>query len=304
MIKLLFLLLMLLLAAPIQAQDAGSTVMQKEFQSATLRRAYQYNLYLPAGYADSARRYPVIYLLHGRGDDMDAWLNICGTLDQMIAAKGIPPIIAVMPDMPSSERASYYVDSLYTGADYPAEAVETAFFSDLIPHIDATYRTLSSRNGRLIGGYSMGGYGAIRYALAHPDKFAAALILSPAVYTPLPPSDSSTREFGAFGKGDLLFDDATYQSLNYPALLDSFQHSGFSLSMFIAVGDDEYHNPKPEDWLHDLDIEAHLLYNQVVRIPSINAEFRVYDGGHDWDVWTRGFQEGLNFLTDFIDAGG
>ena len=40
--------------------------------------------------------------------------------------------------------------------------------------------------------------------------------------------------------------------------------------MFIAVGDDEYHNPKPEDWLHDLDMEAHLLYNQVVRVSQVS----------------------------------
>ena len=47
----------------------------------------------------------------------------------------------------------------------------------------------------------MGGYGAIRYSLAHPDLFGASIVLSPAVYVPKPPSDSSTREFGAFGKG-------------------------------------------------------------------------------------------------------
>ena len=304
MTKLLPLALILLLAAPTYARNSESTVMREKLQSATLRRIYEYNIYLPAGYMASDRRYPVIYLLHGRGDDMDAWLNIRATLDQMIANKDIPPIIAVMPDMPSSERASYYVDSQYTGKDYPAQSVETAFFSDLIPHIDATYRTLTNRESRLIGGYSMGGYGAIRYALAHPDKFMGALILSPAVYIPLPPSDSSTREFGAFGKGNQPFDERVYQSLNYPALLDSFQQSRYSLAMFIAVGDDEYHNPNPDDWLHDLDIEAHLLYNRVVRVPSISAEFRVYDGGHDWAVWTRGFTEGMKNLAQFIDAGG
>ena len=150
----------------------------------------------------------------------------------------------------------------------------------------------------------MGGYGALRYSLTHPEMFAGALVLSPAVYTPLPPSDSSTREFGAFGKGDQRFDDAIYQSLNYPSLLDSFGQSGYSLALFIAVGDDEYHNPKPEDWLHDLDIEAHLVYNQLVREPNVIAEFRVYDGGHDWDVWTRGFIEGITNLSHYIDTGG
>jgi S-formylglutathione hydrolase FrmB len=222
----------------------------------------------------------------------------------MIAEHEIPPIIAVMPDMPSSQRAGYYVDSQYTGDDYRAEAVETAFFSDLIPHVDATYRTVIERAGRLVGGYSMGGYGAIRYALAHGDIFAGALVLSPAVYVPLPPSDSSTLEFGAFGKGNEPFDEDIYTSLNYPVLADEVEKHGTSLAVFIAVGDDEYHNPKPEDWLHDLDVEAHLLYNRLVRIPNVAAEFRVYDGGHDWDVWERGFIEGMKWLTRYIDAGG
>src|SRR5688572_10684207 len=111
----------------------------------------------------------------------------------------------------------------------------------------------------------MGGYGAVRYSLAHPEMFASAIVLSPAVYTPLPPRDSSTREFGAFGSGDVLFDNEIYRSLNYPALLESFGKTGLPLSMFIAVGDDEWMNPNPEDALHDIDMEAHLLYNRVVR---------------------------------------
>lgn len=288
-----------------QGQEAGSKVMRETFQSATLDRLYQYTVYLPANYdLLTDRRYPVIYLLHGRSADMGSWLTVRATLDRMIAAREIPPIIAIMPDMPSSQRASYYVDSQYTGSDYPAEAVETAFFSDLIPHVDAAYRTVTARAGRLVGGYSMGGYGAIRYALAHADTFAGALVLSPAVYVPLPPLDSSTREFGAFGRGSQPFDADIYTRLNYPVLVYEAERHGTSLAVFIAVGDDEYHNPKPEDWLHDLDVEAHLLYNRLVRVPSIAAEFRVYDGGHDWDVWSRGFEEGMKWLTRYIDAGG
>ena len=294
---------MVLIALPLQAQEQGGTVTQEEFASRTLDRTYQYNVYLPAGYADSDQAYPVIYLLHGRGDTMAAWLNVQDTLDQMIADDDIPPLIAIMPDMPSSDRAGYYIDSQYTGSRYHAEPVETAFFADLIPHVDSTYRTLAARESRLVGGYSMGGYGALRYSMAHPDMFAGALVLSPAVYIPLPPSDSSTREFGAFGKGDQLFDDNVYQSQNYPALIDPLQQSGLPLAMFIAVGDDEWKNPDPADRLHDLDMEAHMVFNQVVRVPNVSTEFRVYDGGHDWDVWQRGFIEGMKYLTRFIDSG-
>jgi len=284
------------------AQGAGaSQVMGESFTSETLAREYQYNIYLPAGYEESEQAYPVIYLLHGRGDTMAAWLNARSTLDTLIAEGEVPPIIAVMPDMPSSDRASYYVDSAYAGILYRAEPVETAFFNDLIPHIDSSYRTLTDRQSRMIGGYSMGGYGAIRYTLAHPEMFMGAIILSPAVYTPLPPADSSTREFGAFGGESTLFEDDIYTNLNYPALLETFSGE-HRLNLFIAVGDDEWKHPNPEDMEHDLDFEAHRFYNRVARVPSIQSEFRVYDGGHDWDVWLPGFVEGMRYLSDYLDT--
>ena len=148
----------------------------------------------------------------------------------------------------------------------------------------------------------MGGYGALRYSLAHPDLFGAAIVLSPAVYVPLPPSDSSTREFGAFGLGKSLFVDSIYRKLNYPAVFPSFAATGLELPMFIAVGDDEYKNPNPKDASHDLDFEAHVLFNQAVRVPNLIAELRVVDGGHDWDVWGPTFVEGAKYVFQFNQA--
>lgn len=279
----------------VSAQEGG-TVVEDTFESATLGRPYDLNVYLPAGYEQSENRYPVIYLLHGRGDTKDAWLSVLDTLDALIDAGNVPPLIAIMPDMPALDAAGYYVDSAYAGG----EALETAFFNDLIPYVDMTYRALATPASRIVGGYSMGGYGALRYALAHADMFMGALILSPAVYTPLPPVDSSAREFGAFGSGDEPFDEAIYQALNYPAVLETFAHPGQPLYTFIAVGDDEWKHPDPADQLHDLDLEAHLLFNQLARASDVAAEFRVYNGGHDWDVWRRGFEEGMTYLANHL----
>jgi enterochelin esterase-like enzyme len=295
------LVVLMMTVSGVVAQDAPrGTVDRVRFESQTLGREVEYHVYLPAGYADSGLSYPVIYLLHGRGDDLYAWLNGVNVLDRLIASGEVTPVIAIMPDMPSSDRAGYYIDSEYTGTDFPAEPVETAFFADLIPHVDATYRTLAAREGRAVGGYSMGGAGAVRYVLAHPDQFAGGIILSPAVYVPQPPVDSSTRLFGAFGVGETLFDEAQYTRLNYPALFEPFTATELSVSLFIAVGDDEWKNPTEEDRLHDLDMEAHLLYNLARRVPRLLAEFRVYDGGHDWDVWRPGFEEGLRYLNRFL----
>jgi hypothetical protein len=81
----------------------------------------------------------------------------------------------------------------------------------------------------------MGGAGALRYALAHPEVFGASIALGPAVYVPLPPADSSTRDFGAFGKGKDPFSEATYLRLNWPAALKSFAATGLESPLYIAV---------------------------------------------------------------------
>jgi len=269
--------------------------------SAALGESISYELYLPNGYDASQDRYPTLYLLHGRGDTMQAWTQVKDDLDGLISSGAIPPTIVVMPDAPWAGRGSWYVDSQYTGSDYPGRPVETALTHDLVGAIDAAYRTVPDRAARGIGGYSMGGYGAIRYVLAHPNVFSAALVLSPAVYTPLPPSDSSTRDYGAFGQGATRFVDSVYQGLNYPALLPTVSPD-LPVHLYIAVGDDEYVNPNPLDAEHDLDFESAKLYNVVKRQAGVTAEFRELNGGHDWDVWRPGFLDGVQDLFRHLTA--
>ncbi len=283
-------------AMPTAAAAPEGALEEHSFPSEVLGRELRYALYLPAGYAESDQRYPVFYLLHGRGDNLASWARVKPELDALIAAGQLPPLVAILPDAPASQRGNYYVDSAYAGDGEPGARVETAFFTELLPHVEAAYRVHTDRAGRAIGGYSMGGYGALRYALAYPELFAGALVLSPAVYTPLPPADSSAREFGAFGQGAALFVEAVYERQNYPALLEPFAATGLALRLFIAVGDDEYKNPDPADYQHDIDLEAHLIFNRVARVPNITAEFRVLDGGHGWDVWTPAFVEGARWL--------
>ena len=290
-----------LLAAvfPTHAAETAGRIESRTVASAALGHDISYELYLPPGYvADGSVRYPVLYLLHGRGDKMAAWTTMTPDLDRLIAEGRIPAVIAIMPDASSSKRAGYYIDSQFAGAKgLPAgEAVERAFTRDLISHVDATYPTRTDRAGRIVAGYSMGGSGALRYSLAHPELFGAAIVLSPAVYFPLPPPDSSTREFGAFGKGAKVFDDATYTALNYPATIPTFVATGLPLVMFIAVGDDEHALTDPAEASHDLDYEAHTLYNKIRRVPKITAQLRVVDGTHNWDTWRPTFVEGVQYV--------
>jgi enterochelin esterase-like enzyme len=283
------------------AAAGAEEVRAVSFHSTALGENLDYLVALPEGYEPLGEtRYTVLYLLHGRGDNLRAWAKIAPDLRRLAAEGRIPPVIAIMPDAPGSNRAGYYIDSKFTGSAEPmlprGAKIETAFTADLVAHVDATYRTRAERGGRVLAGYSMGGYGALRFALAHPELFGAAIVLSPAVYVPLPPKDSSTREFGAFGKGGSAFSDEIYTALNYPALLPVFAAKKLPLAMFIAVGDDEHANSDPAEAQHDLDYEAHTLYNRVRREPLIKAQLRVVDGRHNWTVWQPMLLAGLDYV--------
>ena len=170
---------LLALALPLHA--IAGTILEREFRSAALSRNWSYTVYLPTGYESSNLRYPVLYLLHGNGGNRYSWINdghIQQTADVLIARGDIPPCLIVMPDA----GTSWYVDR--------KENMETAVTKDLIADVEQNWRALSTRTGRLVGGLSMGGYGAMRLSLKYPEMFAAAALLSPAIYNPEPPETS------------------------------------------------------------------------------------------------------------------
>ena len=283
------------------APAAGGTTSLVTFRSPTLGRYLDYLLYLPAGYAGSSMRYPVVYLLHGWGETMYAWTTIQADLDSLIATGQIPPTIFVMPDAPFSSRGSYYVDSGFIGNATlpPGEMVETALTFDLVNHVDATNRTIAGRDGRAIAGFSMGGYGAMRYLLARSNVFRAGIVLSPSVYNPLPPAGALPRQNGGFGSGSAVFDNQIYIQKNYTSTFPIFAGKNLPAAMFIAAGDDEPIGP-PAEWTHDLDMEAHVLYSHARRVYNLSTELRVYNGGHTWDVRRPGLIEGLQYAFRFL----
>lgn len=126
----------------------ASEVRAVEFNSPSLGRNLSYNVYLPTGYeANQNTRYPVMYLLHGNAGNRNDWVvkgKMQGTVDRLVAQGDIPPAIYVMPDA----NTNWYVDL--------KEKMESAFFNDLMPHVEKTYRTINTRDGRVIGGLSMG----------------------------------------------------------------------------------------------------------------------------------------------------
>lgn len=224
-----------------------------------------------------------LYLLHGRGGTMADWGEVMPALDAMVERGDVPPLLVVMPDAPWQERASWYVDSVFTGepAGHP---VETAFTRDLVHHVDTTSATVADRDHRFVGGNSMGGAGALRHLLAHPDLYSGGLALSPAAFDTVPWEGSSTREFGAFGRGDEPFVPEVYAALGYPAQLDTFD-GALPVRLFVAAGD-----------LEGLAIEAARLHDRARRSPGVESRLRVLGGDHDFGTWTPAFVEGLPFV--------
>lgn len=135
-------------------------------------------VYTPPGYADTlTSRYPVLYLLHGSGDLERGWTEDGKTnfiLDNLIAAGRAKPMIVVMP------RGHVYADHQIERQQNNA-LLEQVLVKELIPFIDAGYRTVAERGSRAIAGLSMGGGQALRFGLRNRDQFAWVIGLSPAI---------------------------------------------------------------------------------------------------------------------------
>jgi S-formylglutathione hydrolase FrmB len=164
------------------------------------------------------------------------------------------------------------------------EKMETAFLRDLIPDVEREFRVITARNGRLIAGLSMGGYGAMRFALKYPEMFAAAGLLSPAIYEPVPPDNSGARRVGVFGAPD--FDPAIWKSLNYPALWEAYLAKHVSAPMYICSGDDD------EYFIESDAVEFYAL----LRRNGQPAELRIVDGAHNWSLWASAVGDALRYV--------
>ena len=134
-------------------------------------------IYLPPGYATGrARRYPVVYLLHGYGGRDNTFTERLAKLpesaDKLAAAGGYQDMIVVMPNAFSLHKGSMYSNSPTSG-DW-----ESYIAQDLVAYVDSHYRTLATRASRGLAGHSMGGYGAIRIGMKRPDVFSSLYVLS------------------------------------------------------------------------------------------------------------------------------
>jgi enterochelin esterase-like enzyme len=277
--KNLKLLIALCLTALLNQLAFAGDVFTETFRSEAIGRDYKYTVYVPDSYKTDSKRYPVLYLLHGAGGDENEWLFKGGareTLDALIARGLIKPMVVVMP----GHTAAWWVD----GAK---EKGETAFLKEVMPHVEKNYRIDATSSNRLIAGLSAGGYGTLNFVMKYPQMFAAAAILSPAIYDPVPPSHSSGVRNPPFQK-DGKFDAELWKSLNYVSHIEAYKKSGVIVPLYINSGD------------HDtfgIALQAAMLYERLRLHQPGKVEFRVVDGDHEWMVWRDTLSDALQFMN-------
>jgi enterochelin esterase family protein len=210
---------------------------------------HQFAVYLPPGYRTGSARYPVLYLVHGGGDVFISWTTAGAAniiLDNLIAQKKAVPMIIVMP---------------YNGSNYPqlplapaapgggtAPAFEDYMLKELIPYVDANYRTLADRKKRAMAGLSAGGGATFNVGLKHLELFS---------------------QFGFFSAGALTGEAASH----YPEFASAKAAAGKLDLIWISYGNQDP-NHVPAEAFH-----AALTKN------GVKNTYVTRDGGHVWPVW-------------------
>jgi S-formylglutathione hydrolase FrmB len=317
-------------ALPLAAQGAGGQgpagVLRTDTlwaQSLGIRKAL--TVYLPPSYARSpARRYPVLYYLHGLSGNERHWTEqgaLVRTLDSLARA-GRAEAIVVMPDGDDGWYTTWnlLVDAAACRADtargepaasycVPWPHYDDYIARDIVAHVDRRYRTRATRGARGIAGLSMGGYGAISLALAYPDVFGAAAshsgVLSPRFLGPTPwapPPRYATDRAGlraaagplwrslapAFGGDTIAW--AARDPARMAARLKRVGtiRGGAMPALLIDCGVDDRYVDQSRD-LH-----------ATLRRLGIAHRYAEWPGGHDWTYWRTHAAESLVFLLDRV----
>ena len=281
--KKLFLLsfsLFFLVSTNIFAQG-GKVSDNLSMNSKILKMDRKYAIYLPEDYENSGRSYPVLYLLHGSGDDQSGWVQfgeVKHIADKAIAEGKSTAMIIVMPDGNTGQRG--YFNSPKGDWNY-----EDFFFQEFMPHIEKTYRIRAEKRYRAISGLSMGGGGTFMYALHHPKLFSSACPLS-ASTGPINMEEAITRW------------EKQYPDVSKDIISNYFaRHS--ALELIKAMPDDQkkavrwYIDCGDDDFLY----EGNSLVHIAMKKKEIPHKFRVRDGGHTWTYWRESLPAVMEFVS-------
>lgn len=258
--------------------------------SAILGGERKYAVYLPPGFDTSSRSYPVLYLLHGGGDDQTGWIQfgeVQSIADKAIAEGKATPMVIVMPDA-NTGRRGYFND---VKGDW---RYEDFFFQELMPFVENAYRIKSEKRYRAVAGLSMGGGGSFMYALHHPELFSSACPLSASTG---PLSFEEAKERATRVTPGSASDADTVKLTDEQIKAHYLQHS--TLELVSRIPDDQkkavrwYIDCGDDDFL----FEGNSLVHIAMRKKEIPHEFRIRDGGHKWSYWREALPTVLFFVS-------
>lgn len=271
---------------PVSAQ---SRIDCSALDSKILKRSVRYCVYIPSGYdagakEHPARRYPILYFLHGLGDNEQTLFNSGGwtLLDDLRNQHKMGDFLIVAPE----GRRSFYINSADGSVRYG-----DFFLQEFMPQIESKYRFRGGRAVRAISGISMGGYGALRFAFAHPELFLAVSAQSAALITESPQELNVASQSGApllsvlgpvFGKPI----DVRHWNENNPLLLAKKNATALQKqAIYFNCGqDDNYGFEKGAAALHEDLLKEHVKH-----------EYHPYPGDHSITYFLSHFEEVMEF---------
>lgn len=281
--KKIFVLLLACFLVGTASAQTGKVIDELTMPSKILKGDRKYAVYLPPDYETSQRKYPVLYLLHGGGDDQTGWVQfgeVMHIADEAIRKGKATPMVIVMPDANTGQRG--YFNDIKGEWRY-----EDFFFEEFMPFVEKNYRIKGEKRYRAVAGLSMGGGGSFVYALRHPELFSSACPLS-ASTGPLSLEDA---------KESLKRRNVTYRS---DAELQSYYKNTSVLELINQVPQDQkkavrwYIDCGDDDFLY----EGNALVHIAMRKKDIPHEYRVRDGGHTWTYWRTALPTVLSFVTE------
>ena len=275
----------LLLAGFAQGQ---SRIDCSALKSAILKRPVHYCVYIPSGYEAGVKqsrpsRYPILYFLHGLGDNEQTLFNSGGwtLIDDLRNRHELGDFLIVAPE----GGRSFYVNSADDSVRY-----SDFFLQEFMPHIESKYH-IRGKADRAISGISMGGYGALRFAFAHPEFFSAVSAQSAALITESPQQLDMAARSGVsllnvlapvFGRPI----DARHWNENSPFLLAKKNEASLQkMAIYFNCGqEDNYGFEKGAAALHDELAKEHVKH-----------EYHPYPGDHSITYFLSHFAEVLEF---------
>lgn len=284
----LAILAVLMLTAGTVSSFAASRVVTDSIDSKALGQCVKFNVYLPDGFKDSGKHYPVVYLLHGLTGIYSDWMtlgNMKLVADELIGTGEADEMVIIMPNAghPDTHKVQNGYFNIPGGYNY-----EDFFFTELMPKVEGKYRCGGSKGQRAVMGLSMGGGGSVVYCQRHPDLFSSCYAMSAWLDqkvsdNPKDPNDKMYLESKSVHENSALafIDNAD------KATLDKLR----TVKWFIDCGDDDY--------LLELSFNLHMKMKKA----GVKTELRVRNGTHNWEYWHLALRLALPFASRNFSAG-